>query len=125
MRRLIELDRRIVVFAENVGDQPAPPWYHDAFAWMQETPFLFRSPDALRCQANRGEPDAPFFLLNHWLTQNLPAPRDGETLNGREYIVDRVLECAGERGQPVNFIAVNFYEVGDLLAAVEELNRLE
>jgi hypothetical protein len=125
LREMIESGRRILVFSENVGGQPAPPWYHSAFAWTQETQYVFRSPTELNCDANRGTADAPFFSLNHWITTSQPAPRDGEVLNQRDFIVERARECADTRGRPVNFIAVNFYEVGELVGALEELNARE
>ncbi|MCA9824373.1 MAG: hypothetical protein KC482_03240 [Dehalococcoidia bacterium] len=125
LREMIELDRRIFVLAENVGSQPAPAWYHDVLNWVQETPYVFRTPGDLSCRPNRGDASAPFFLLNHWITSDLPAPRDGAVLNTREFIVARVHECEEVRARPVNFIAVNFYEVGDLVGAVDELNSEE
>lgn len=122
LREMIELDRRVLVLSENGGGRAAPPWYHDAFAVTQDTPFLFRAPGELSCAANRGDDDAPFFLVNHWLTTRFPAPADSQPLNDLDFLLDRVQRCEQERGRVANFIAVNFYEEGDLFEAVAALN---
>jgi hypothetical protein len=41
----------------------------------------------------------------------------------REELLSRAHECARKRGLPVNLIAVDHYDVGDLIPAVDELNR--
>jgi hypothetical protein len=124
LRELIELDQRVIVLSENVGEQDAPPWYHDGFALTQETPYLFRNASELSCEPNRGEEDAPFFLLNHWLTTPLPSPSDVRLLNQFDFLLERARQCEEERSQPPNFIAVNFYESGELFRVVETLNRI-
>lgn len=124
LRELIELDRRVIVLSENVGDQDAPPWYHNGFAFAQETPYFFRNASELSCEANRGDEDAPFFLFNHWLTTPLPSPSDVRLLNDYEFMLERARECEEERGQLPNFIAVNFYESGDTFRVVDALNGM-
>jgi len=42
LRELVETDQRVVVMAEN--DTTGVPWYHPAFAVMQETPWEFHDP---------------------------------------------------------------------------------
>ena len=41
------------------------------------------------------------------------------------FVVDRALRCADERGQLPNFVAVSFYDIGDAMGAVDELNSLD
>ncbi len=123
-REMIEFDRRVVVLSENVGDQDAPPWYHDGFAFTQETPFLFRNASQLSCEPNRGDEDAPFFLFNHWLTTPLPSPSDVRLLNDYDFMLERARQCEEECGQLPNFIAVNFYESGDTFRVVDTLNGI-
>ena len=91
---------------------------------MQETPFLALSPDQLTCRPARGDPEATLFLMNHWVQRAAPDRVDSTVINQRSFIVDRARECAGERGQLPNFIAVNFFGIGDLMGAVDELNGL-
>ena len=41
----------------------------------------------------------------------------------RKELLTHAHECARKRGLPVNLIAVDHYDVGDLIPSVEELNR--
>jgi hypothetical protein len=125
LREMIEVDRRIVVLSENVGDNPAPPWYHDGFKLTQETPYEFRSVDELSCRPNRGLPESPLFQLNHWIARVTPLPSDAEVLNAYEFLLARARQCEAERGRFMNLIAVNFYEVGDVFRVVDTLNGVD
>ncbi len=119
---MVDDGTRLVVFAEEEG--PPPGWYLHAWDWMQETPYLATSPEALSCRPNRGDPDATLFLLNHWVQRTAPDRVDATVVNARDFLVARARECAEQRGQVPNFLAVNFYGIGDLMGAVDELNGL-
>lgn len=120
---LIARDERLVVFAENEG--PPPAWYANAFEAMQETPFLFLTPEAFSCEENRGRRDATLFQLNHWVQRIAPDRVDATVVNQLDVLVDRARRCAAERGLQANFLAVNFYNIGDVVRAAAVLNGLE
>ena len=120
---LIDRGERLVVFAEDEG--PPPDWYHQAFEYIQETPYRFEEPDDFTCAPNRGDPDASLFLLNHWVQRVAPDRADAVNVNGQDVIVERARACQRERGLLPNYIAVNFYSIGDLDDAVARLNGLE
>jgi hypothetical protein len=120
---LVSDDERLVVFAEDEG--PPPAWYHQAFEHMQDTPYLFAEPEDFTCDPNRGDPDAALFLMNHWVQRVAPDRADAVTVNAHDAIVDRAEQCQRERGLVPNFVAVNFYSIGDLTDAVATLNGLD
>jgi hypothetical protein len=122
LREMIEVDRRVLVLSENVGDTPAPPWYHDGFVLTQDTPYAFRSVEEFSCAAFRGDGSSPLFLLNHWISRFPPSPRDAETPNSFDVLYGRARQCEAERGRLPNMLAVNFYETGDLFDVVDALN---
>lgn len=117
---LIDAGERLVVFAEEAS--PPPAWYLNAWDVMQETPFTVLAPDRFTCEENRGDPEASLFLLNHWVQRIAPDRVDAVVVNAHDVIVDRARQCAAERGLMPTFIAVNFYNLGDLMAAVDTLN---
>jgi hypothetical protein len=119
---LIDRGERLVVFAENEG--PPPGWYHRAFELIQDTPYKFPQPEDFTCTVNRGDPDAPLFLLNHWVSRRNAAPDRATAVgvNGHDVIVERARACGRERGLMANYIAVDFYNLGDLPGAVDTLN---
>jgi hypothetical protein len=118
---LVRTDRRVVVLTEKDADGSVS-WYLDGFAFVQDTPLRAKTPGQLRCRRYRGTPDSPLLMLNQWadvfpprLSANPPFQRE-RTLLGRAH------RCARQRGLPVNLIAVDFYDQGDLLEVVDELN---
>lgn len=117
---LIESGRTLIVMGE--GGATPEPWFHAAFALTQETPYLFASPEELSCDPSRGESDAALFLVNHWINDVTPSPRDAALLNARELLLPRLEQCEAERGLKPNLVAVNFYREGDLFEVVDQLN---
>jgi hypothetical protein len=121
---LIESGRRVVVLAEHVG---APgTWYHQGFDLVQETPYDNPTVDALRsdesCSPNRGGTAGDLFLLNHWVARYPPRPSDARTVNAYDFLLERARRCERIRGLMPNLVAVDFYDRGDLVAVVDELN---
>jgi hypothetical protein len=127
LRELIASDERLLVLAESDA-RNTPPWYHDGFELTQETPYTFHSLEELEpprsCRANRGSPNSPLFLLNHWIERVNPSPGLAAKVNDRDLLVRRGRRCARKRGLLPNIVAVDFYDEGDLLGAVDVLNGL-
>jgi hypothetical protein len=122
LREMIEEQRNVLIMAEN-GGSDAPPWYHAAYdTLLQETRFDFSSIDEFSCTPNRGGSDHPLLLVNHWLTAEGAAdPVEAEEANSAQVLRGRAEECRAERHLP-NIIAVDYFERGDLLEVVHELN---
>jgi hypothetical protein len=120
LREMIEQNKRLLVMAENDGSGPA--WYHPGFVLTQETPYRFHSPEDFRCDPNRGSPESPLFLMNHWIEKLTPSVADAEVVNKYDVLLKRALLCEEKRGMIPNLVAVNFYSRGDLLRVVDALN---
>jgi hypothetical protein len=127
MRELIGSDERLLVLVEN-DTRGGPSWYHEGFELTQETPFVFHSLDDLlpppSCRHNRGSVNSPLFLLNHWIERVNPSPGLAAQVNERRRIVERARRCRRLRGLQPNIVAVDFYDEGDLIGAVDALNRV-
>jgi hypothetical protein len=106
----------------------APPWYHLGFDLVQETPYSFTDSQALRapasCSPNRGTANSPLFQLNHWVERVNPSPALAQRVNAYDVLLARARRCRRERGLLPNLVNVDFYDQGDLFAAVRALNRL-
>ena len=123
LRELIERGQRAVMMFEHGPGDPAVPWYRDAYALMQETPYHFTDRSQFSCRPNRGPRDASLFLLNHWIdTSPAPRPSNAAVVNARDVLLPRARACERERDRLPNVVAVDFYATGDLLAVVDELN---
>lgn len=119
---MVEADQRLVVMLEEgVGGESAP-WMVNGFDYTQDTPYTFPSADDFSCDHNRGPDDASLLLLNHWLANFTSLVTDAESVNRRDVLLGRAEQCADERGQIPNFVAVNYVDRGDLYAVVDTLN---
>ena len=120
---IFESGRRLVIGLENGDLGPAIPNVYDD-GLVQDVPYRFASVAKLEgpssCRPNRGHGDAPLFLLNHWVSP--PSSDLAAEANSEDVLLARAERCSEERGQPMNLVAVDFYESGDLLATVDELN---
>jgi hypothetical protein len=127
--QMVESGKRLVVLMERHGGGTTYPWLLQGFDWVQDTPFLFRRPAALiegqdTCAHNRGKVDAPLLLVNHWITDKTAEVSNARRVNGRDVLGPRLEKCRQERGMLPNFVAVDFYDRGDLFNLVDALNGL-
>jgi hypothetical protein len=79
------------------------------------------------CKPNRGAPDSPLFQINHWVTPAGAAPTvaQAKEVNAYDVLMPRVQACMGERGRFPTIIGVDFYDQGDLLKVVNDLNGVD
>lgn len=115
--------RRLVVLLESGGrGGTTVPWLLDGFAQVQDTPYTFPTIESFSCAPNRGPADAPLFLLNHWLSGFSSLVSNAIAVNDRDVLGPRAAACRAERGQPPNFVAVNYVDIGDVVDVVDDLN---
>ena len=117
------LGRNIVVLSENHGGEV--DWMPAAYDVMEETPYDFASPDGLhvRAQPRRhrqavlpGEP------LGGRHRKRAGGRRRGRQQQEASW-TERLDECRRDRGRQPGILAVDFVDVGDVLAVVDDLNR--
>ena len=67
-----------------------------------------------------------FLLINHFAGSalGLPTPRNAKRLNERSVLKERINACTNYLGIRPNMIAVDFWDIGDLPAVVQEQNRM-
>ena len=119
---MIDSGRRVVVLMENHGGGTTYPWLLQGFDWVQDTPYENPTLADLSCRLERGSPDHPILLVNHWLGGYRKLVTDARRVNARGVLLPELRRCERERGQLPNFVAVNFYDQGDLLPVIDKLN---
>ncbi len=120
---LIDAGTRLVVFQEKLPEDDAFPWLMNIWDHAWETPFSFSTPEDFVCTPNRGNPANSLFLLNHFLTATLGGrPEFADMVNHNPLFIDRAFQCDEEGGALPNFVAVDFYDIGDLFEVVDALN---
>lgn len=120
---MVAANTRLVLTSERSG--PPPAWYHYAWSLMRDTPYTFSSIEEFSCELNRGPDDAPLQLINHWVQDPATSPDLAAEANTREVLGGRLETCYEEIGQRPNFVAVDFYDIGDLFEVVEAWNEAD
>ena len=122
MGDLVKSGRNLLVFAEN-GGPGSPDWYQNAYQWFQETPYAWKTVDAMDCGPNRGADGNTFMLINHWVGYSPPDPgKAGSLVNTEEVLRRRIEQCISTRGVWPNVVAVDFAERGALVKVVDSYN---
>src|SRR6185503_1375936 len=73
------------------------------------------------CQPNRGQPENPLFLVNHWIEASPPNPAKAAAVNAPPVLDARLAQCASERGHVPNVVAVDFAVRGDIASRLRQL----
>jgi hypothetical protein len=118
---LIRARHNIVVFAQ----EPVSghfPWNAPGFAWLQDTPLQAVKPSQFTCKLYRGYSTNPLLVMNDWADIFPPRPSPNVPLVQKDFILKRAHECDAERGKIPNLIMTDFYNRGDVVGAVAELN---
>jgi hypothetical protein len=121
LRELVDRDQRLIVFTES--GKGGAPWLLPAFAAFQETPYSFKTPADFSCRPNRGGSAGSLFQMNHWIeTTPAPRPTNAEIVNAYDFLLRRARACQQERHHVPNVIAVDFYDIGDVVGVARTMN---
>lgn len=123
LRELIDADERLIVVTDDDGGG-AYAWYMDVWAHAFDNPYAAETVEDFTCEGGRGDGANPLFIFNHFLSAPLAQPDSAPTVNANPFLVDRARTCMAARAHLPNFVTVDFYDQGDLLAAVAQLNGL-
>jgi hypothetical protein len=118
---LIREKKNIVVFAQEPvsGDYP---WNPSQFTWTQDTPLKAVKPSEFTCKLYRGYSTNPLLAMNNWADIFPPRPSPNVPLVQKDFIIKRAHECVTERGKIPNLVMTDYYNRGDVIGAVAELN---
>ena len=119
---MIDSNKRLVVLMQRHGGGAQYPWLLQGFDWVQDTPYTNPTVADLSCTKLRGNADSPLLLLNHWLASFTSLVSDARRANSRDVLLPVARSCQTERGRLPSYVAVNWYDQGDLFGVVDTLN---
>lgn len=125
LQEMIDNNTRLVVMTDVDDASASQGWYHYMWDIAVETHYSANSTADFNCDFNRGDSINDLFIFNHFITDNTfgtGIPSEAEVINANPYFIDRVQTCQLEKSKFPNFITVDFYELGDSKAVVDELN---
>ncbi|MFF7182998.1 hypothetical protein [Streptomyces sp. NPDC008121] len=117
---MIDDGRRLVVFSEK-ADGPGP-WYRNFYRYGMENHYSYARPEDINCSPNRGGTGKELLLMNNFVTNGGGSRADAGVVNRRDWILSHAKACESARNRPVNFIAVDYVNIGQALEAVWDLN---
>ena len=120
---MVRTGQRVLVAAEN--NSAGVAWYHAAFELFQETPYHTEDASEFSCEPNRGGTSGSLLQINHWVvTPPTSVPSDAQVVNAYDFLLQRTQACQQARGMLPNLIAVDFFDVGDVVRVTNTLNGL-
>ncbi len=118
---LISSRHNVLVFAQT-PPSGAYSWNMNAFTWIQDTPLGAEKASQFTCRLNRGQSDNPLLMMNDWADIFPPRPTPNLPLVKRAFVLARARQCVVQRGMVPNLILTDYYNRGDVVGAVAELN---
>ena len=123
---MIITNKTLVVFWDD-NDEPEHPWLHHAWTHSWDTPYGESNEDEMTCNVGRGDGSQPVWHLNNWLSNSLGLsdPQRSDEVNDYDKLLQRTIECWEEVGNRPTFVAVDWWEDGDVVGVVDTINELE
>ena len=126
LQNMIDNDNRLVIFTDEDDASSSQNWYHYLWDYAVETHYSVNTINDFTCDFNRGDPVNDLFIFNHFVTDaNLGYGlyTESNDVNANPFFINRALDCQTQTNKLPNFITVDYYELGDVFAVVDELNN--
>ena len=127
LQNMIDNDNRLIIFTDEDDANSSQLWYHYVWEHAVETHYSVNTINDFNCSFNRGDPANDLFILNHFVTHatlghGLHA--ESMTVNSNPFFISRAMDCYTQTNKFPNFVTVDFYELGNGLDVVNQLNNL-
>tara|TARA_B110000495_G_C22924056_1_gene539947 strand:- start:613 stop:1059 length:447 start_codon:yes stop_codon:yes gene_type:complete len=122
---LIQNETRLVIFWEQ-GEAVDYPMIHDFLVHSWTTDYSEDDTDDMTCEVLRGDGQQPVWHLNNWLSNSvgLSDPNRAAETNDYEFLLNRALDCWEFHDSRPTFIAVDWWEDGDVVAVARTINKM-
>lgn len=102
------------------------PWLHHAWTHSWDTPYGEQEQTDMSCRVGRGDIEQPVWHMNNWLSSiyGLADPVRSNDVNDYETLLNRALFCWEFVGNRPTFIAVDYWEDGEITNVTITLNKM-
>ena len=124
---MIANKKRLVVFCE-MKKGTAIPWIHYLWDYDSDTNYRNYSRSDFSYDILRGNPDNVLFTMNHFIqVEGLGTGNEDSAaaVNAYDYLFNRAYQCYVQTGKIPNLIAVDFYDKGEPVRVVNDLNSMK
>ena len=125
LQSMIDNDNRLVIFSDVDDASSSQDWYHYVWEYAVETHYSVGNINDFTCDFNRGDPLNDLFIFNHFVTDatlGYGLYNESNDVNANPFFINRALNCQTQTNKFPNFVTVDYYELGDGLAVVDQLN---
>ena len=125
LQNMIDNDNRLVIFSDVDDASSSQDWYHYVWEYAVETHYSVGNINDFTCDFNRGDPLNDLFIFNHFVTDatlGYGLYNESNNVNANPFFINRALNCQTQTNKFPNFVTVDYYELGDGLAVVDQLN---
>ncbi|MCB0508260.1 MAG: phosphatidylinositol-specific phospholipase C domain-containing protein [Bacteroidetes bacterium] len=126
LQEMVDNNTRLVLFVEQ-DKQPRASYLMYAWGTIFDTKYTYKNVSEFDTDVNRGGSGSKeLYLVNHWLSNGLGLPDKNlaPQANKHEVVSKRVQDCATTNNHFINFLGVDFYEIGDVKIVVDSINGI-
>ena len=127
LQNMIDNDNRLVIFTDEDDANSSQLWYHYVWDYAVETHYSVNTINDFNCSFNRGDPINDLFILNHFVTDAILGyglHTESMAVNANPFFIGRAMDCYTQTNKFPNFVTIDFYDLGDGLDVVNQLNNL-
>eukprot|EP00759_Apiculatamorpha_spiralis_P000792 PhF_6_TR10352/c3_g1_i1/m.16009 len=132
LQSLIDTNQRLLVFTDvtktNKISFNTPSWYLYQWDFFFETNYAITKKEEFTCRVNRGSATDDIMkrkisVLNQFMTNPVATPMLASQANDPDYVRQRFGSCRSSWSRVPNLVAVDFWDLGDFLQTIDDLNR--
>jgi hypothetical protein len=124
LQEMIASGKRLVVFTDRNNNDDVVGFHH-SWSYMVDNDYDAQKLSDFNCDWYRGDPNGGLYLFNHFITRISPQPDSARVINAYDVLMGRINECHDFQGRYPTFLHLDFYEYGDALRVVDELNGVQ
>ena len=121
LEEMLDEGGRLVFF--NTPAQGDPAWVLDPSAFVYGTGWHYLEAEDLDCAVQTEVLDHGLYEVTHVLTNPIASPVYAEEINHQPVIGEHLGRCQDEVGLP-NLVSVDYYSIGDVFEAADDLNGI-
>ena len=125
LQNMINNNNRLVIFTDVDDASSSQSWYNYVWEYAVETHYSVNTINDFTCDFNRGDPVNDLFIFNHFVTDatlGYGLFNESNDVNVNPFFITRALDCQNQTNKFPNFVTVDFYELGNGLDVVDQLN---
>ena len=102
-------------------------YFHPAWKHSWDTPYGQQDKEEMTCELGRGDSSQSVWHLSNWLSSifGTADPYKAHEVNEYEFLLNRTIECWEIMDRRPTFVAVDYWEDGEITNVTITLNKME